>query len=81
MATSFFTHPNAVGFSANDLNETAPHFYTRWSNSTLELLESRMAALEGGRAALSFASGMAAISALFLGRLASGDHLVLSNVC
>jgi cystathionine gamma-synthase len=81
MATSFFTHPDAVGFSANDLNEAAPHFYTRWSNPTLELLETRLAALEGGEAALSFASGMAAISALFLDRLGSGDHLVLSNVC
>jgi cystathionine gamma-synthase len=81
LATSFFTHPDAVGFSANDLNEAAPHFYTRWSNPTLELLETRLAALEGGEAALSFASGMAAISALFLDRLGSDDHLVLSNVC
>jgi cystathionine gamma-synthase len=81
MATSFFTRPDAVGFSANDLNEAAPHFYTRWSNPTLELLETRLAALETGEAALSFASGMAAISALFLDRLGSGDHLVLSNVC
>src|SRR5918998_3600826 len=81
MATSFFTHPDTIGFSANDLTEAAPHFYTRWSNPTLELLETRLAALEGGEAALSFASGMAAISALFLDRLGSGDHLVLSNVC
>ncbi|WP_230532865.1 trans-sulfuration enzyme family protein [Microvirga roseola] len=81
MATSFFTHPDAVGFSANDLNEAVPHFYTRWSNPTLELLETRLAALEGGEAALSFASGMAAICALILNRLGSGDHLVLSNVC
>jgi cystathionine gamma-synthase len=81
MATSFFTHPDAAGFSANDLSETAPHFYTRWSNPTLALLEARLAALDGGEAALTFASGMAAISALFLDRLASGDHLVLSNVC
>jgi cystathionine gamma-synthase/methionine-gamma-lyase len=43
LATSFFTHPDAVGFSANDLNEAAPHFYTRWSNPTLELLETRLA--------------------------------------
>jgi cystathionine gamma-synthase len=81
MATSFFTHPDAVGFSAKDLSEAAPHFYTRWSNPTLELLETRLAALESGEAALSFASGMAAISALFLDRVSSGDHLVLSNVC
>jgi cystathionine gamma-synthase len=81
LATSYFTHPDAVGFSANDLGEAAPHFYTRWSNPTLELLETRLAALEGGEAALSFTSGMAAVSALFLDRLGSGDHLVLSDVC
>ncbi|HZA92484.1 MAG TPA: PLP-dependent transferase [Gemmatimonadales bacterium] len=81
LATSYFTHPDAVGFSANDLGEAAPHFYARWSNPTLELLETRLAALEDGEAALSFTSGMAAVGALFLDRLGSGDHLVLSNVC
>lgn len=80
-ATSFFTHPDAAGFSASSLEADAPHFYTRWSNPTLGLLEQRLALLEGGEAALSFASGMAAITALFLSRLTAGDHLVLSNVC
>jgi cystathionine gamma-synthase len=80
MTTSFFIHPNAVGFSANDLNEAALKFYTRWSNPTPEVLEPRFAAFEGSEAGLSFASGMAAISALFLDRLGSGDHSVLSNV-
>ena len=45
------------------------------------MLETRLAALENGEAALSFTSGMAAVSALFLDRLGSGDHPVLSNVC
>ncbi len=81
LASSFHTHPDAVGFSATDLGAESPHFYTRWSNPTLETLETRLAALEGGEAALSFASGMAAISALFLERLRAGDHLVLSDVC
>jgi cystathionine gamma-synthase len=80
-ATSFFTHPDAVGFSASNLRADAPHFYSRWSNPTLELLEKRLALLEGGEAALSFASGMAAITALFLGRLSAGDHLLLSSIC
>lgn len=81
LSTSFLTSPGAIGFSANDLGENAPHFYTRWSNPTLETLETRLAALEGAEAALSFASGMAAIAALFLDRLGAGDHLVLANVC
>jgi cystathionine gamma-synthase/methionine-gamma-lyase len=81
LSTSYFTHPDAVGFSASDLKADAPHFYTRWSNPTLELLEQRLALLEGGEAAVSFASGMAAIVTLFHDRLQAGDHLVLSNVC
>jgi cystathionine gamma-synthase len=81
LSTTYFTHPDAVGFSASDLKDDAPHFYTRWSNPTLELLESRLAALEQGEAALSFASGMAGITTLFHDRLQAGDHLVLSDVC
>lgn len=81
LSTSFFTHPDAAGFSATDLAADAPHFYTRWSNPTLDQLERRLALLEGGEAAVSFASGMAAIVTLFHDRLKAGDHLVLSNVC
>lgn len=80
-ATSFYADPDAVGFSANSLDEAAPHFYARWSNPSCAALEQRLAALEGGEAAVSFASGMAAVSALFLARLKAGDHLVLSDVC
>ena len=81
LSTTYYTHPDAVGFSASDLKDDAPHFYTRWSNPTLELLEKRLAELEGGEAAVSFASGMAAITTLFHEHLAAGDHLVLSDVC
>lgn len=81
LSASFHTHPDAVGFSATDLAEQSPHFYSRWSNPTLDILEARLAALEEGEAALAFGSGMAAISALFLGKLKAGDHLVLSDVC
>lgn len=80
-ATSFFADPDAVGFSANDLGAAMPHFYSRWSNPTVDLLERRLAALDGGAAALAFASGMAAATGLFLHTLAAGDHLVVSDVC
>lgn len=81
LSTSFHTHPDAVGFSANDLTQAAPPFYTRWGNPTLHALETKLAALDEGEAAVSFASGMAAISALFLDRLSTGDHLIVSDVC
>ncbi|HQZ13189.1 MAG TPA: PLP-dependent aspartate aminotransferase family protein [Devosia sp.] len=81
LSTSYYTHPDAAGFSATDLKAGAAHFYSRWSNPTLDVLEQRLALLEGGEAAVSFASGMAAIVTLLHDRLKLGDHLVLSNVC
>jgi cystathionine gamma-synthase/methionine-gamma-lyase len=81
LSTTYYTHPDVVGFSAEDLKADTPHFYTRWSNPTLDLLERRLAELEGGEAGLSFASGMAAITALFHEHLGAGDHLILSDVC
>jgi cystathionine gamma-synthase/methionine-gamma-lyase len=80
-ATSFYADPDGIGFSAADLKADSPHFYGRWSNPTAHVLETRLAALEGGEACLTFASGMAAVSGLFLSKLKSGDHLVLSNIC
>ena len=80
-ASSFYAHPDDIGFSANDLDDKAPHFYTRWSNPTAAALEERLAALDGGEAALTIASGMSAVTGLFLSRLKAGDHLVVSNVC
>ncbi len=81
LSTSFLTHPSSIGFSANDLSEEAPSFYTRWGNPTLGELESRLAVLEGGEAAVTFGSGMAAIASLFLSRLSVGDHLIYPDVC
>lgn len=80
LSTSYFSHPDA-GFSATDLKADALHFYSRWSNPTLDLLERRVALLEGGEAAVSFGSGMAAIVTLLHDRLKPGDHLLISNVC
>jgi cystathionine beta-lyase/cystathionine gamma-synthase len=52
--------------------------YGRTQNPTRMALEANLAALEGGRAAFAFASGMAAIDAI-LTRLEAGDHLVVSD--
>lgn len=56
------------------------YVYSRLSNPTLTALELKMAALEGGDAAVSFATGMAAISAIMLTLLKCGDHLVADRV-
>lgn len=53
--------------------------YNRAGNPTRSSLETQLAALEGGTAALSFASGLAAEDALLRGLLKPGDHVVLGN--
>jgi cystathionine beta-lyase/cystathionine gamma-synthase len=58
-----------------------PYAYTRWCNPTLRALEERLMALEEAEACVVLASGMAAISALVLTLLSSGDHLIASEVC
>jgi len=68
-------------FSAEDLAEDAPFIYNRWSNPTVARLETKLAALDGGESAIAMASGMAAISAMFMTTLKSGDHLVTTDVC
>jgi cystathionine beta-lyase/cystathionine gamma-synthase len=52
--------------------------YARTQNPTREALEGNLAAIEGGRAGIAFASGMAAIHAVS-SMLSSGDHVVMSD--
>jgi O-acetylhomoserine (thiol)-lyase len=53
--------------------------YTRLNNPTNQILQDRLAALEGGIGAVVFASGTAAISTGFLTLLKAGDHIVASS--
>ncbi len=50
--------------------------YTRIENPTVEVLEKRMAALEQGKQAVAFSSGMAAICAAVYALCGQGDHIV-----
>ena len=52
------------------------NIYGRLTNSTQEVLEKRMAALEGGTAALATASGAAAIAYTLQALAQAGDHVV-----
>ena len=54
----------------------AGNIYGRLTNSTQEVLEKRMAALEGGVAALALASGAAAITYTIQALAQAGDHIV-----
>ncbi|ASR38005.1 cystathionine gamma-synthase [Prauserella marina] len=53
--------------------------YSRTANPTRTALEQALAALESGRHALAYASGMAATDAVLRATLRPGDHLVLGN--
>ncbi len=55
------------------------NIYTRLMNPTTDVLEKRIAAMEGGVGALAFSSGMAAITTAILNICQSGQHLVASN--
>ena len=80
MSTTFVVDDADAQFSANALAEDAPFIYTRWANPTVQQLEAKLADLEGGEAAVAFASGMAAFTALALHWLEAGDHLIVSDV-
>ncbi|MBA6154136.1 O-acetylhomoserine aminocarboxypropyltransferase/cysteine synthase family protein [Gelidibacter maritimus] len=55
------------------------NIYTRINNPTNDILEQRLAALDGGIAAVVTSSGMAAIATSLLTLLRAGDHIVASN--
>lgn len=60
-------------------DEKFGYMYTRYGNPTIRALEEKMAALEGGDAALAFSTGMAAISSAILGYIKTGDHVVAAR--
>src|SRR5690606_478567 len=71
---------NDADHAANLFNlSEAGYIYTRLNNPTNDILEQRLAALEGGIGAITTASGMAAISTAILTLLRSGDHIVSSS--
>ena len=71
---------NDADHAANLFNLSETGFiYTRINNPTNDILEQRLAALEGGIAAVVTASGTSAINTTLLTLLKSGDHIVASN--
>ena len=78
--SSTFVVEEAAGFSAHDIPEDAPWLYARWGNPTVDMLERKIATLEGVEACLCTASGMAAASAIFFTFLSAGDHVLVSDV-
>jgi len=65
-------------FVQEEIGKHKGYEYARTSNPTRAALEKNLAALEGGRHAFAFASGMAAINALMT-LLKAGDHVVAGH--
>jgi len=71
---------NDTQHAANLFSLAEPGFiYTRLNNPTNDVLEQRLAALDGGIGAAVFASGTSAISTALLTLLKAGDHIVASS--
>jgi O-acetylhomoserine (thiol)-lyase len=77
--TTSFVFDDAEHASSLFNLQTFGNVYSRISNPTVAVLEERIASLEGGRAALACASGMAAQMAALLAILKAGDHIVAAS--
>lgn len=75
-ATATFAFPDVAYGGRCFAGEEPGHFYTRISNPTLALLETRMASLEQGAGAVAFGSGMGAVTATLWSMLQPGDDLI-----
>lgn len=74
--TTTFSAETAEEFAEIAVASRPGEFYTRYGNPNHEMVETTLAALEGGESALVTSSGMGAIFAVMLGTLSSGDHVV-----
>ncbi len=75
--TATFTFDNSDDLEAFHSGETDAFFYTRYGNPTNEAAERRLALMEGAEASLLYASGMAAVSSVFLSLLAPNARIVI----
>jgi len=77
--TSTFCFDTVEQGAARFSGEESGHFYSRISNPTQAVLETRLADLEDGETALATASGMGAISATFWTIVSPGDHVLVDK--
>ena len=77
--TSLFSFPSFSALIEGLQAEHSHTVYTRGQNPTVEAAERKLAALERGEACKCFASGMAAVNAVMMATLKSGDHVLFVN--
>jgi O-succinylhomoserine sulfhydrylase len=74
--TQGFVYDTAEQSEARFNGSEPGYQYSRFSNPTVHMFETRMAALEGAEAARATATGMAAVHNAVIGPLKAGDHVV-----
>lgn len=74
--SSTFSFPSAEDGAARFAGEKSGYIYTRIGNPTINALEESIATLENGYAGMATASGMAAITTVYLALLGQGAHVV-----
>ena len=79
MTTSSFVFDSAREAAARFSGDDAGMIYSRFTNPTVGFFEKRLAAMEGGEAAIATASGMAAIMTLVFGTLKPGDRIIATR--
>lgn len=74
-----FNYPSARDLVDVFQGNQAGHVYARQGNPTVNALEAKLTLLEDAKGTATFATGMAAITAVFLALLRAGDHLVCTR--
>ena len=77
--TSSYIFKSAEEAAARFSGEEAGNIYSRLTNPTVGYFEERLAIMEGGESCVATASGMAAIMAVMIALLKTGDHIVCSR--
>ncbi|MGA9287359.1 MAG: methionine gamma-lyase [Anaerobacillus sp.] len=77
--TSTFTFETAEAGERRFAGAEPGYIYSRLGNPTVRMLEERIASLENAEAGLAFGSGMAAVSAVLMNFVRTGDHILCSE--
>ncbi len=77
--TSGYAYDNAATVAARFAGEAEGMTYSRLQNPTVQMLEERIALMEGAEACRTQATGMAAMTTALLCQLSAGDHVVAAK--
>ena len=77
--TQGFVYDSAEQCEARFVGKEPGYLYSRFSNPTVNMFETRMASFEGAEAARATATGMAAVHNAVIGQVRAGDHVVAAK--